>query len=393
VNSNSREDAIANIDPTLRVFHVGGRGGMGPVECLLGLGENLSLSVFEANIESEDDSWSDYDSIINDYAKRYGVRLSVVPQCLSNCVGKKEFHINVMPDCSSLLKMSPQAKNYARMDRGKYRIIWGEICQPTRNVEIDVTTLDELYDKRLIYLPHVLSMDVQGAEYEILEGASKALQGDLLGMVTEVEFREMYEDQKLFTEQYTLLKKHQFSLFDLLNIEYWYSGPILDKGALTVAEALFLRDFQYFIAKYKEPAQLLSNLSKLAIVAYYFGRSSYAFEIMVYIMDNWQYEWNMLIKRSNARYLYELMEFYQNTKALQPQMEKVPTYSEFMANSPSTLPRHNVLLRKLKTLLSLVYNLSLKTSVLKLRTLLVLLSSSVGRKQLWLILRKSMCML
>lgn len=327
------QDTISNIDPMLRIFHVGGRGDMGPVECLLRLGQSLSLSIFEADIETGDSSWTVYESLIADYANRYDVKLSVIPQCLSNCVGKKEFHINVMPDCSSLLKMSPEARNYTRMDRGKYRIIWGEICQPTCTIEMDVTTIDELYAKHVIPLPHFLSIDAQGAEYDILEGASKVLQGDLMGVVTEVEFRELYENQKLFMDQYTLLKKHQFSLFDLYNTEYWYSGPILDKGALMVAEALFLRDFQYFVRKDKEPALLLSNLSKLATIAYCFDRSSYAFEIMEYIMNNWQHEWNIFIKQSTGRYLHDLMEFYRKVKTLQPQMEKVPTYSEFMAES------------------------------------------------------------
>ena len=120
MSSTGHQNTISKIDPTLIVFHVGGRGGMGPVECLLQLGESLSFSIFEANIEGAiegtgDTAWSDYESLITNYANRYSVKLSVVPQCLSNCVGKKDFHINVMPDCSSLLKMSPNAKNYSIM--------------------------------------------------------------------------------------------------------------------------------------------------------------------------------------------------------------------------------------------------------------------------------------
>lgn len=366
MSSTRQQDAVSNIDPTLRVFHVGGRGGMGPVEHLLQLGESLSLSIFEANIEAGDSSWDDYDRLIADYANRYGIKLSVISECLSNCIGKKEFHVNVMPDCSSLLKMSPDAKNYTRMDRGKYRIIWGQICQPTRTIEIDVTTLDELYANGVIQLPHFLSLDVQGAEYDILEGASKALQGDLLGVVSEVEFRELYEGQKLFMDQYTLLKKHQFSLFELYNSEYWHSGPILGKGALMVAEALFLRDFQYFVGKYKEPAPLLSNLSKLATVAYCFDRSSYAFEIVEYIMNNWQHEWDIFIKQSESRYLHDLMELYRNVKELRPQMEEVPTYLEFTAKDSSILPRRKSM-QRLKSALSLAYNLNLKMILNKLR--------------------------
>jgi len=366
MSSTQHQDVVPNTDPPLRVFHVGGRGGMGPVECLLQLGESLSLSIFEANIESEDSSWNDYDNLIADYANRYGIKLSVIQQCLSNCVGKKEFHINVMPDCSSLLKMSPDAKNYARMDRGKYRIIWGQICQPTRTIEISVTTLDELYANGVIQMPHFLSLDVQGAEYDILEGASKVLQGDLLGVVSEVEFRQLYEGQKLFVNQYILLRKHQFSLFELYNPEYWYSGPIVGNGALMVAEALFLRDFQYFLRKNKEPASLLSNLSKLAVVAYCFDRRSYAFEIVEYIMNNWQHEWNIFIKQSNSRYLHDLTEFYREVKELQPQMEGVPTYSEFMAKGANDLPRHKSV-QRLKSALRLAYNLNLKMILDKLR--------------------------
>jgi len=361
LRSTRDQDAVSNIDPTVRVFHVGGRGGVCPVDCLLQLGESLSLSVFEANIEPGDNSWDSYERLTADYANRYGIKLSVIPQCLSNCVGKKEFHINVMPDCSSLLNMSPDAKNYTRMN-GPYRIIWGQICQPTRTIEIDVTTLDELYTNRIIQLPHFLSLDIQGAEYETLEGASEALEGNLLGVVSEVEFRELYEGQKLFMDQYTLLKKHQFSLFELYNSEYWYSGPILDKGALMLAEALFLRDFQYFIKRDKEPLKLLSNLSKLAAIAYRFERKSYAFEIMEYIMGNLRAEWETLVGQSNAGYLHDLEEFYQKVITCKPQLEKVPIYQEYIM-----MPKSIQIIRLLKLIPSLVYNSSLKEILRRLK--------------------------
>jgi FkbM family methyltransferase len=339
---------------------------MGPVECLFRLGENLSLSIFEANIEGGDNSWDDYGDLITDYAKRYGIELSVIPRCLSNHVGRRNFHINVMPDCSSLLDMSPDAKNYSRLDRDLYRVIWGQICQPTRTVDIEVTTLDKLYADRLIQMPHFLSLDVQGAEYEILEGASKFLQSDLMGVISEVEFRELYEGQKLFMDQYALLKNHHFGLFDLYNCESWYSGPIIDKGALMVAEALFLRDFRYFVEKDKDPAILLTNLSKLAIVAYCFERSSYAFEILEYINNNWRHEWETFIKRNSNKYLRNLEKDYQHLKTHQPQSHKMPTYSEFMAMSPGDLRRYKVS-RRLKSFFNSAYNVSLRKIVNRLR--------------------------
>ena len=349
------------IDPTLRVFHVGGRGAMGPVECLLPLGKSLSLSVFEANIEPGDVSWDFYDKLTADYANRYGIQFAIIPQCLSNRVGKADFHVNVMPDCSSLYDMSPYAKEYTRMS-GASRIVWGQICQPARTIEIDVTTLDSLYANGMVQLPHFLSLDIQGAECDTLDGASEALKGDLLGVLTEVEFRELYEGQKLFIDQYALLKKHEFILFELYNPEYWHSGLILGKGVLTVAEALFLRDFQYFVKRDKEPAILLSNLSKLAAVAYRFERKSYAFEIMEYIMRNLRAEWEILVTQSKAGYLYDLGTFYQKVITRRPQLEKVPTYQEYMAMSK---PMQAI--RLLRVVPRMAYNLSLKEILHKLR--------------------------
>ena len=332
------ENKMSDIDKRIRVFHIGGRGGIGPSECLLKLGrKNMSFSIFEANLGGEkEDSWDYDDPTIRDYVHKYGIKPLLIPSCIYNRVGKKKFYINAMPDCSSLLKMNPDAKDYSRLSHrfpllSDYRIIWGEISKPIRTVEVDVTTLDKLYSDKKINMPHFLSIDVQGAEYEVLEGASKILQGDLLGVVSEVEFRELYENQKLFMDQYSLLKKHKFSLFELYNTEYWHQGPILGKGdgAIVVSEALFLRDFQYFVQKYRDPSKLLSNLSKLAIVAYSFNKKSYSFEIIQYIMKNLRSEWETFLRENNNDYIRELMRFYHGVKA-NPPYKKIPTYAEFM---------------------------------------------------------------
>ena len=338
MNTRGYEDSNI-VDITVNAFHVGGRGGLGPTTDLLKLGESLSLTIFEANIEDNagESTMHDFENLIREYSQRYNVKLTMIPQCLSNCIGKKEFKVNVMPDCSSLLKVSPDAKKYQRLAyRGQCRLVWGQICQPTRTIELDVSTLDELKAKDIIPVPQFLSIDVQGAEYDVLEGASKALYGDLLGVVSEVEFRPLYDGQKLFVDQYALLNKHRFGLFELYNIEYWFSGPIIDKGALMVGEALFLRDFRYFVEKYnKRPELLLSNLAKLAIVASCFERSSYAFEIIDYVMSNWTNEWDIFVRQNECNYLNFLREFYIKAKAVE--QRQVPTYVEFMANKKCQL--------------------------------------------------------
>ena len=333
MNAHGHEDSNI-VDLTVNAFHVGGRGGLGPTKDLLKLGERLSLTIFEANIEDSagESTMKEFENLVHEYSQRYKVKLRIIPQCLSNCIGTKKFHINVMPDCSSLLRMNPNMKQYQRPAWGdQCRLVWGQIAQPTRTIDLEVSTIDELNAKDIIPIPQFLSLDVQGAEYDVLEGASKALYGDLLGVVSEVEFRPLYEGQKLFADQYAILNKHRFNLFELYNPEYWYSGPIIDKGELLVGEALFLRSFRYFVEKYSKRLELLlSNLAKLAIVASCFERSAYTFEIIDYVMNNWPNEWDYIISQNECDYLNFLREFYIKAKAVE--QHQAPNYTEYIAN-------------------------------------------------------------
>ena len=311
-----------NIDLTVEVFHVGGRGGLGPVETLFRIGKDMVFTVFEAD-ESGDSSWKSYESELRSKYGVYGLKgAKVVFQCLAGSVGKRKFYTNVDPDSSSLLKISPKAKDYTRDD-----FVWGHVCQPTHTVELDVTTLDELYSCGKIKKPHFLSLDAQGVECDILTGAREmALDDDLAGVLTEVEFRELYENQKLFGDTDALLTKHHFILFELYNRDYWHLGHPFGAGALTVAEALYLRDYHYFIDKYKnQPLLLLSNLAKLAIIAYYFNRGSYTFVIGEYILNNWKSEWEQLVTKKNCVYLSVLTAFFNyqlNNRRIQKEYEK-----------------------------------------------------------------------
>lgn len=70
---NKREKAF-NIDPVLKVFHVGGRGGFGPIHALLQMSSDLSITLFEADIEDH----TEYDSLPADYKRDWGISLSVM---------------------------------------------------------------------------------------------------------------------------------------------------------------------------------------------------------------------------------------------------------------------------------------------------------------------------
>lgn len=293
-------------DTILRLFHIGGRGPFGPAEVLLKMGKDMTITLFEASMGD----LSEYDNFIKEYKDKYGVDLFVVQRCISNTVGKKEFHVTLMPTCSSLYKVSPYAAHWTHV----WILKWGHMCTICDSILMDTTTIDELYTNQEIQMPNFLSIDAQGAEYDILEGSLKALEGDLVGVVTEVEFSPIYDGQKLFSDQDSFLRKYQFNICDIVNTERWHPGPAIDVGHLMAGEALYLRNYQYFVNRDKTPTKLLSNLSKLAITSYYFSRTSYVFQIMEYIMENLKDEWNIFIDTYDNRYLHTLVELYNKIK-------------------------------------------------------------------------------
>lgn len=280
--------AIKRLDkePFIRILHVGGRqDNIGPADKITQLlASQAEVTVCEADPDVERGGLS------QQYTGQ-GAKLIIMPCCLHNRVGKANFYINVMPDCSSLRKIHPDAAGYTRDT-----MVWGEICRPARSIVVNVTTIDELYNRQEINLPDFLSLDAQGVEYEILEGASKALQGDLVGIVTEVQFSQVYDGQKLFTDQDILLRQHRFRLATLYNSEFWYADPSCTMGQafLITAEALYLRDFRYFTERSGPPPFI--QLARLIVATVSFGLFSYAYIILKYIEGRWPGEWNIFKK-------------------------------------------------------------------------------------------------
>jgi len=273
-------------EPFIRILHVGGRqDSIGPADKIIQvLASQAEVTVCEADPDVE------RGGVGHQYTDQ-GAKLIIMPYCMHNRVGKAKFYINVMPACSSLRKINPDATGYTRDT-----MVWGEICRPARSIVVNVTTIDELCNRQEINVPDFLSLDAQGVEYEILEGASKALQGDLVGIVTEVQFSPVYDGQKLFTDQDILLRQHRFRLATLYSQELWYTDPdcTIGQGFLITGEVLYLRDFRYFTERSGPPPFL--QLARLIVAAVSFDLFSYAYKILKYIEGRWPDEWNSFKK-------------------------------------------------------------------------------------------------
>jgi hypothetical protein len=110
-------------------------------------------------------------------------------------------------------------------------------------------TLDKLFSTQEsnIPKPDFLSIDTQGSEYEVLQGAQNALDSSVLAVHCEVEFCPLYKEQKLFSDIFNLLNSQhfQFVQFTRLGNLSPFRGPVNIRGRSFTAfgDALFLKNF------------------------------------------------------------------------------------------------------------------------------------------------------
>ncbi len=126
----------------------------------------------------------------------------VMQAALFNQAGRRPLYVTRHPGCSSLLK-----PDRAVLDR--YRL--ARIFDVIEEVEVDCTRYDTLHAAGLVPRPDVLKVDVQGAEYEVLEGFG-ALLDTCLGIELETHTYPIYQHQRLMHEVIALLDRHGLSL-------------------------------------------------------------------------------------------------------------------------------------------------------------------------------------
>jgi FkbM family methyltransferase len=96
---------------------------------------------------------------------------------------------------------------------------------------VRTTRLDALVDRLDLVAPALLKIDVQGHEYEVLEGAAGILPG-FEQVVAEVSFAELYQGQKLAGDVTALLHDGGFALAGVFNLRQARSGACLQADFL-----------------------------------------------------------------------------------------------------------------------------------------------------------------
>jgi FkbM family methyltransferase len=130
---------------------------------------------------------------------------SVVQAGLYNQSGERQLYLTRSPGCSSILPPNPRfTRHYAAP----------QIFDVMRTQTIAVSSYLDLFKAGKVPRPDVIKIDVQGCEYEVLEGFGDLL-SDCLAIELETHISPLYHGQKLVTDIVALLDRFDFVLLDL----------------------------------------------------------------------------------------------------------------------------------------------------------------------------------
>ncbi|MBD1838943.1 FkbM family methyltransferase [Coleofasciculus sp. FACHB-64] len=238
---------------------------------------NLTIYGFDADAESCDAMNSEIE------ARQVSWNEKHIPQVLWNSVGEATLYVTNFTGSSSLY---PPNESYLKRFAG-----YLEWHQLVTTVEVDTITLDAFCESEQIEEMDFLQVDVQGADLQVLEGASKIIERSILGILTEVEFISLYRNQPLFSDIDTYLRNKDFTLFDLAistGRGVRTDSPIVSEthpGSLIWADAFYFRDLirEDLNTHLKTPERIL----KLACIADIMNFADYALELLEYLTLNY----------------------------------------------------------------------------------------------------------
>lgn len=237
------------------------------------LAPNLTIYGFDADSDACEQANADLAVRQIDWQEKH------IPIALSDSVGESSLYVTEQLACTSLY---PPNQSYLE----RFTPILPDSFRLNFTVEIETTTLDIYCQQSGIEEIDFLQVDVQGADLNVLRGASLLLSRSILAVQTEVEFSHLYVNQPLFADIDTYLRKYDFILFDLDHCSRYprSRSPIYSKsrpGQLLWADAFYFRDLVR--EDISTPLKTPSNLLKLACIADILNFSDYALELLEYL--------------------------------------------------------------------------------------------------------------
>lgn len=248
----------------ISLHHVGGRWGNNAFPLL----QQFKCDFVNVLYEADEDAIPGIYETRNDQKSE----LIVLPYSLFDSDSDAPLNLYLNPGLTSLRRFGGAlAKRYSHLFGIDFD--FGDAgARLVKQRTIQTRSLDSVLASRADTCPppDFLSLDVQGAEYEIIVGATDTLRHSVCGVIAEVEFAEMYVGQKRFQDVHDLLSTLGFEFVRFLSIGET-SGPTApigfrSSGYQTWADALFLRRPDSISITNENRREMLCKLAFFAIV-------------------------------------------------------------------------------------------------------------------------------
>ncbi len=244
----------------LSIHHVGGRSGSRGFPILSHFEHLITSVMYDADIDC-------IQQIIQ-RSKNHEKKTIVAPFAISDKKEITNLYMTYDPNMSSLLKPKTDIKLSYSYPNSNFDYDVAQALKVVEVRELEVTSLDDFFiSNPEIPKPFFLSLDTQGSELKILNG-SKVTLDNVVAVLVEVAFDEMYENQPLFGEIHEFLNMSGFKLMDIYKgVPTTNSrGPvgIRGRGQLSWGDALFFKDPQ------------IADRTLLAFCALAFGYADFA---------------------------------------------------------------------------------------------------------------------
>ena len=217
---NTQKELLSKFNEKLTIFDVGAYVGHIALKYNK-LFPNSKIYCFEPFPES----FSKLEQATSSYKN-----IAVINKGLSDQEGQSKFNANKSAPTNSLLKTYALGKKN-----------WGEgLLDTLGSVDVELTTVDNFVEENNIKKIDVLKLDVQGAEFLVLNGAKQSFEKGIVKMIyTEMIIVPTYEGQIPFEETIKLIKSYGFKLFSL------YNFSLSKEGQLRQLDAIFIKSDLY----------------------------------------------------------------------------------------------------------------------------------------------------
>ena len=220
--------------------HIGGRNGTYPLPLKAGpLLKDFHLVLYDAD-----------DNCLQQMHKAQGDsewgQLSIFPYCIGGETGQGLFHLNYHPTTNSLYPFNDIYQRYNMVDNPVYgQYVLGDACKLIETVDLELFSLKDVLVKENISSLDFISLDVQGAEYDILFGSKDIIQEKCVGVQLEAEFVKLYKGQKTFFDINVLMEEMGFELLELESFGRFAPMPLpvgfRGKEQPLYAEAIYIK--------------------------------------------------------------------------------------------------------------------------------------------------------